>query len=330
MTEMATNGEPARSARETTQRTRGAPLRIALVGIGKIARDQHIPALEKDAAFELAATVSRNHQVDGVRAFRDIPSLLEAGLPIDAVSLCTPPVGRHALARAALDAGLHVMLEKPPGATVSEVEDLAARARARNLTLFTTWHSRESAAVDPARDWLARRTIKSVRTTWKEDIRHWHPGQDWILEPGGLGVFDPGINALSILTSILPERLMLRRATLHFPANRQAPIAAELELQHGANDPVVVELDFLQVGPQSWDIEVETNEGTLLLREGGRRLFIDGVEQLAAEDCEYPRLYRRFDELIAAGTSDVDVSPQQLVADAFMIGRRIEAAPFEF
>jgi D-galactose 1-dehydrogenase len=213
---------------------------------------------------------------------------------------------------------------------VCEVQELAARARVRGLTLFTTWHSRESAAVDPARDWLAKRTIKSVRTTWKEDIRHWHPGQNWILEPGGFGVFDPGINALSIMTSILPERIMLKSATLHFPSNRQAPIAAELEMVHGVDTPVVVEFDFLQTGPQSWDIEVETTDGTLLLRDGGRRLFIDGVEQLSAEDREYPRLYRRFDELVAAGTSDVDLSPQQLVADAFMIGRRVEAAPFEF
>lgn len=318
-----------RSVQENSQSERSAPLRIALVGIGKIARDQHVPALNKDAAFELAATVGRHH-LEGVRAFRDIPALLEAGVAIDAVSLCTPPIGRYALARTALDAGLHVMLEKPPGATCCEVEDLAARARARNLTLFTTWHSRESAAVDPAREWLAQRTIKAVRTTWKEDIRHWHPGQNWILEAGGFGVFDPGINALSILTCILPERLTLRSATLHFPSNRHAPIAAELELFHGLGTPVTVELDFLQTGPQSWDIEVETTDGTLLLRDGGRRLFIDGIEQLAAEDREYPRLYRRFGELVAAGTSDVDVTPQQLVADAFMIGKRVEAAPFEF
>ena len=54
------------------------------------------------------------------------------------------------------------------------------------------------------------------------------------------------------------------------------------------------------------------------------------VEQLAGEDLEYPRLYRRFAELVTTGASDVDVAPQQLVADAFAIGRRVAAAPFEF
>ena len=39
--------------------------KIALVGIGKIARDQHIPAIAADPRFELAATVSRSGGVDG-------------------------------------------------------------------------------------------------------------------------------------------------------------------------------------------------------------------------------------------------------------------------
>ena len=306
------------------------PIRIALVGVGKIARDQHVPALRKDASFALVAGVSRHGALEGAPTYKELQALLRAGVALDAVSLCTPPAGRHALARAALEAGLHVMLEKPPGATVSEVDDLAERARARGLTLFTTWHSRESAAVEPARAWLAHREVRSVRTTWKEDIRVWHPGQNWILEPGGFGVFDPGINALSILTCILPGRLTLERATLHCPATADAPIAAQLDLVHDGVAPAPAVFDFLHTGTQRWDIEVETDDGVLTLSEGGRRLAIDGVEQLAGEDLEYPRLYRRFAELVTTGASDVDVAPQQLVADAFVIGRRVAAAPFEF
>jgi hypothetical protein len=45
---------------------------------------------------------------------------------------------------------------------------------------------------------------------------------------------------------------------------------------------------------------------------------------------EYPRLYARFAELIAAGESDVDIRPFQLVADAFLLGKRSSSAPFAF
>ncbi|MYF85485.1 MAG: gfo/Idh/MocA family oxidoreductase, partial [Rhodospirillaceae bacterium] len=47
-------------------------LKTALVGIGKIARDQHIPAIEANVEFELVATASRNAEVEGIPAFRDL------------------------------------------------------------------------------------------------------------------------------------------------------------------------------------------------------------------------------------------------------------------
>ena len=66
--------------------------------------------------------------------------------------------------------------------------------------------------VDAARKWLASRTVRKVQVNWKEDVRVWHPGQKWIWKAGGLGVFDPAINALSIITKILPGTLVLRNA----------------------------------------------------------------------------------------------------------------------
>lgn len=306
-----------------------APIRLALVGIGKIAQDQHIPALRADRSFELVAAVSRSGGIENLPCFTDIGDLLESGIEVDAVSLATPPQGRHAIARAALDAGLHVMLEKPPAATVSEVADLAARASNAGVTLFTTWHSREAASVDAARAWLAGKTLRSARIDWREDIRVWHPGQEWILQPGGLGVFDPGINALSIATAILSEPLLLQSARLEFPANRQAPIAAQLSLRSGGA-PVEAAFDFLQTGPQSWDIVMETDSGRLVLSDGGQRLAIDGAEVSTGENEEYPRLYRRFASLVGKNGSDVDLAPLQLVADAFLLGERVEVSPFSF
>ncbi|PZN92102.1 MAG: galactose 1-dehydrogenase [Alphaproteobacteria bacterium] len=301
------------------------PIRLALIGIGKIARDQHLPAIAANPGLTLAAAVSRNAAVDGVPNFHDIDALVASGLELDAVSIATPPLGRHAIAAAALARGWHVMLEKPPGATLGEVRALLPGDR----TLFTSWHSRHAAGVAPARAWLAGRRIVSVRIDWREDIRHWHPGQHWILAAGGLGVFDPGINALSIATAILPGRLHVEQARLDFPANRGAPIAASLALKHGET-PVAVELDFLQTGPQSWDITVETDAGRLALHDGGARLTIDGAVQSLPDSGEYPGLYQHFADLIAAGRSDVDLTPLELVADAFLIGERREVAAFEF
>ncbi|MGZ6042395.1 MAG: Gfo/Idh/MocA family protein [Asticcacaulis sp.] len=303
-------------------------IRVAIVGLGKIARDQHISAIAETAGIELAAIVSRNASINGIKHFATLDELLDRVPDIDAVALCTPPQGRQALAAAALKAGKHVLLEKPPGATVSELTPLIAEARQTGHTLFATWHSRFAPAVEPARAFLAGRQIRSVVVEWKEDVKVWHPGQAWIWEPGGLGVFDPGINALSILTRILPRPFFLTEAELSYPGNRATPIAANLVFSDGTGLPILAEFDWRQTGPQTWDICVETDVGRLTLSCGGSRLVHDDRTLVDESQAEYRGIYQRFVELITSRVSDVDLSPLLHVADAFMLGRRRDVEPF--
>jgi D-galactose 1-dehydrogenase len=310
-------------------------IQLGLVGIGVIARSQHLPVLAASSRFDLIGAASRHAGVDGIQNRSSLADLLEAVPPIEAVSLCTPPAPRFADARLALSAGRHVMLEKPPGATLAEVRALADQAQTAGLTLFATWHSRHAAGVEPARAWLADKAIRRVHVEWREDVRVWHPGQDWIFEPGGLGVFDPGINALSIVTRILPLPFLLRRAQLHFPENRQTPILADLAFETVDGAPVTAVFDFLQEGEQTWSIKVETDRGVLMLTNGGADLFIDGEHRRGpARDGvlggEYAALYDRFADLITSGRSDVDLTPLSHAADAFMLGERIVAPAFDF
>lgn len=304
-------------------------IKLGLAGIGKIARDQHLPAIAASGDFDLAATASRHGRVDGIEGHGSIAELIAARPDIDALSLCTPPEGRFEQAMIAIAAGKHVMLEKPPAATVSEARALEQAARTAGITLFATWHSREAGEVDAARDWLAGRRIDAVRIRWMENIRQWHPGQDWILAAGGFGVFDPGINALSIATRILPQPLTVLAATMDVPANRACPVAASVTFRTGAAE-VDAQFDFLQTGEQTWHIEVETDAGLLRLTEGGGRLELPGQPPLSGPDQEYPRLYRAFAELIRRGESNVDLQPIQLVADAFLVAQRRVVEPFEF
>jgi D-galactose 1-dehydrogenase len=305
------------------------PLRIAIVGFGKIARDQHAPAIAATEGAVLAAVADPNASLAGVPHVATLDELLRDGPPIDAVALCTPPQVRSSLAAMALAAGKHVLLEKPPGATIAELSPLLTAAHAAQRTLFAAWHSRFAGAVEPVRQLLAGRRITAVRISWKEDVRVWHPGQAWIWQPGGLGVFDPGINALSILTRILPQPLFVTSADLAFPANRDAPIAATLSLNDAEGLPIEAEFDFRQTGPQSWDIHVDTDSGPVTLSSGGARLIAGDQQLVDAADAEYAGLYRRFVELAATGETDVDLAPFQLVADAFMLGRRRTVGPFD-
>ena len=321
----------------------GVP-KLGLVGFGKIARDQHLPALAETGAFALAGLVSPHGSgavgapFAGVPVFRSQTEMLAALPDLDAVAICTPPVARHALAAEALRAGRHVLVEKPPTATLAELEDLATQACAAGRTLFTAWHSQFNAAVDAARDRLAGARVRRVAVTWKEDVRRWHPGQDWIWEAGGFGVFDPGINALSILTRVLPAPVFLRDAKLLVPANRATPIAATLTLGGAAGSAVggvTADFDFRQEGEQTWTIAMDLEDGGRLeLTHGGTRLLVDEapVPALARSDSdmEYRRIHRHFRGLIDRGVSDVDAAPLRLVADAFLLGRRRETDAFDW
>jgi D-galactose 1-dehydrogenase len=302
---------------------------IGIVGVGKIARDQHLPTIAASDRFTLAGAVSQHAGDLGVPTAATLAELKRQVPALAAVSICTPPIGRVAIVREALALGLDVMVEKPPAATLSEAERFAGMARAAGRALYLTWHSREADGVEPLRRWLDGRTIRRIAIAWMEDVRVWHPGQEWIWE-AGIGVFDPGINALSILTRLLPEPATIEAATLRYPSNRAAPIAASLVLASEAADAVTAEFSFDQRGPQTWTITVETDTGTAVLRDGGGKLAIDGADVPLTEATEYGRLYDRFADLVGAGEVDADLAPFRLVADAFLLGRRELVAPFDW
>jgi D-galactose 1-dehydrogenase len=303
---------------------------MAIVGFGKIAHDQHVPAIAATDGVRLVAVADPISVAASVPHFRSLEELLRDGPEIDAVTLATPPQIRRAQAALAMAARKHVFLEKPPGRAVGEILPLIAMAREAGRTLFASWHARFSPAVEPARRLLAERNLKAVTITWKEDVRKWHPGQDWIFEAGGLGVFDPGINALSILTRILPRPVFVTAATSEIPANRAAPIGAELALSDDAGLPIRASFDFREQDREIWEIVIETDQGRVTLSAGGARLVAGEEVLVDTRKDSYPLLYRRFIDLVRGGQSDVDLSPLQLVADAFMLGRTRQVEAFAF
>jgi D-galactose 1-dehydrogenase len=304
---------------------------VAVVGLGKIATDQHLPCIAKNADFKLAAGVSRHAKLEGVPSFESLGDLISSGMAIDAVALCTPPSVRLAMARQSLDAGYHVLIEKPPTPTLGEMFAMIDYAKAKKRVLYAAWHSRYNQAVDEAKRRLAGKRVSKMKVTWREDVKRWHPGQEWIWEPGGFGVFDPGINALSIVTKILPEPIFVEQATIEVPSNKSTPIGAQIRFKRGdgVKADLSAEFDWRQQGEQTWDIEIAAADGmTLNLKKGGSVLEVDSKTIMEAPLEEYEMIYARFADLLRSGKSDTDVTPLQLVCDCFMLGRPITTAEF--
>jgi D-galactose 1-dehydrogenase len=307
------------------------PFRIALVGYGKIAIDQHIPAIRANPDFELAAVVSaRGEGPQGVPIFRTIDDLPILNLGITAATHCNTPRARLDTALATIGWPLHTMLEKPPTATLTEWQLVEAATQPHQTCTMTAWHSRANEAVLAAMSWLGDKSIKRMHIDWHEDVRKWHPGQDWIWDAGGFGVFDPGINALSIITAILPFTPYVTRARLFIPSNRPMPIAAELDFAaRGWGGRMTASFDWRTTGDERWRITIDTDAGQMVLDEGGRHLLVDGQTLLRHGDAEYPALYAEFARLITGTRKLLDAAPLRLVADAFLLGQRHSVAPFE-
>ena len=306
--------------------------RIAVIGIGKIAQDQHLPVIDKSKDFVLAATVSQRGLAHGeVPTFRT-PAELYAAMPeVRLVAICTPPGVRHAYVREALDAGKDVLMEKPPTPTISELDDLVAHARKSKRVLFQTWHSRYNAAVDKARTMLRKDGVKSVRIDWRESVRKWHPGQDWVWQPGGFGVCDPGINALSIFTKILPFAVFVDSATLRFPSNRQTPVDVDLKFKSAQKHQPDMSATFnwLEESGEVWTIRIETRKGDeLKLEKGGTVLRVNGEIKVEKPSQEYERIYEHFAQLLKDKQSEVEDAPLRLLADAFLLGARENVGEF--
>ena len=134
--------------------------RIAIIGLGYwgpnlVRAFDGLPDAEVTMVCDRDAT--RLMQVGArfphVRATDDAEEVF-AGGHVDAVVIATPTATHHGLARRALEAGLHVFVEKPLASTVAQCEDLIALSEARGLTLMCGHIFLYTAAVAKLREYV--------------------------------------------------------------------------------------------------------------------------------------------------------------------------------
>jgi len=122
-----------------------SPLRCALIGFGNAGRNFHAPVMAAVPGLELTAIVSSQPTaVDAAWPGMPVlatPAQAFADPAIELVVIATPNDSHHALARAALLAGKHVLVDKPCTVTLAETEDLLALAQAQGRVL-TVYQSR--------------------------------------------------------------------------------------------------------------------------------------------------------------------------------------------
>lgn len=307
------------------------PISIAVCGLGKIAFDQHIPAIESSKDFQLAATVSQSKAIPGVPSFLSLQELADSLIEVDAIALCMPPDPRHKLAMKAIDAGYDLLLEKPPCATVHESETLFNAAQNAGVTIFASWHSKFAPMVDSAREWVSENECDHFQVVWNERVLKWHPGQKWVSEPGGFGVLDPGINAFSILNAIFDLDFVFEKVLFNKPSNWETPIAASFQMR--ATTGLVGEgtFDWLTTGPDIWEIRFFSGSNKMVLSHGGHKMFVNDapVDIELPQNGEYTALYNHFAKLLRTRISDFNIAPLQFVERLYEGARWKEVEAFD-
>lgn len=126
--------------------TESRPIRTAVLGYGLAGRVFHTPAISDLPEFSLDAilTFNRNRAAQAheryplAKVYPSVDAILEQSANLDLVVIATPPDTHHPFAAAALDRGLHVVVDKPFVADMAQGQDLIQRAAAaeRVLTVF--------------------------------------------------------------------------------------------------------------------------------------------------------------------------------------------------
>ncbi len=118
-------------------------MRVAIAGCGQIA-SWHISALKELEGVEIVALVDRDEQraqevgglTPGARLYRDMGEMLRQERPTS-VHILTPPPSHAALAIQAMEAGAHVLVEKPMALSLEEADRMIAAAKTNGALLST-------------------------------------------------------------------------------------------------------------------------------------------------------------------------------------------------
>jgi predicted dehydrogenase len=185
-------------------------LRIGLVGVGAAAQISHIPALKKTEDVELTWLCDRDpEKVERVAQKFGIPHAssrlddLLADETLDAIDICTPNFLHAPMAVAALDAGKHVICERPLARSSAEAAQMVKAAKKADRTLMCAVQHRFRPDAQLLKKFVDKGDLGEVflaKAGWLRQRTQWD-SEEWrgrMKESGGGVVLDLGFQMLDL------------------------------------------------------------------------------------------------------------------------------------
>ncbi len=191
-------------------------IRWAMVGGGKGSQIGYIhrSSAQRDNNFKLVAG-------DPDRCYPDYQTMFaeeakrEDG--IEAVSIATPNGTHYAITKAALEAGLHVVCEKPVCFTYAEAEELVALAKAKNRVVGVTYGYSGHQMIQQARQMIKNGDLGQIRVinmsfafgAYNIKLEETNPAAKWRFDPSKAGISfamaDVGTHPLYLIEAMIPD-----------------------------------------------------------------------------------------------------------------------------
>lgn len=318
-----------------------SPIKIGLIGFGNIGKVQ-FEALTKSPQTNFEVTAVADPQPSETAKglvgtetnfYLDYKELL-SNPEIVAVSINTPPNTHYQLVMDALNAGKHVLVEKPPALTVEECQRMTDLANEKGKVLFMAFHARYSPSVEAAKQELADKNVTGIDIKYAEYALNYHAPDGWIFNPevaGGGVLMDSGINALSIITYVLPDVVLEPSdASFEQPDNFRIETGAEVDLMFGDGGKGHISMDWMHKGPEIRQVTFHTDTGDEYVVDiVNNRLVKNGTNpsekeeesrEMVDQHSEYRGVYEDFAHHIVQGNSLTSVKELAFIIQAYKIG----------
>jgi scyllo-inositol 2-dehydrogenase (NADP+) len=247
------------------------PVRVAAFGAGWVTTARHIPTMQADGGFEVAALVDRTGARAAAAASQlGVPRWAEASRPseldflaeLDAITCGTAPFSHHAVIKDALEHGMAVLTEKPFTMTVAEGEELRDLARARDLPLAVVHNFQFARSVRKLRRWIDAGRIGAPRGLWAVQLSNPRRRLPTWFDELPLGLFyDESPHLLYLVKALAGAPLEPQVATITPSTTGHANTPAQIAVQMTAGAmPVTVQMNF-EAPVSEWQVMVFGDEG---------------------------------------------------------------------
>lgn len=285
--------------------------KFGVIGAGSIARKRHLPELLDNPYAEIAAVCDTSleraeemTEIYGGKAFSDYRELL-ALKGLDAVIVCATNTTHAEMTIAALQAGKHVMCEKPMATTLKDARAMIDTADRSGKFLMIAHNQRLAPACVKAREILQSGKLGKVLTF---QTVFGHPGCEyWAIDAGRTWFFEKQISGLGVMGDLGIHKIDLVHWLLDQDFCEAAAMAGTLNKRNADGVPIDVEDNALcllrteggVVGTVtvSWTYQKEDNSTIFYCEKGVLRIYAHPDYQLIVDFSNSEGEYHKVGEI---------------------------------